>query len=278
MSPELDTVADNFTLAQARIEQAPRSCATDWGSLAPQGFYARYGRRVLDALLLVLSIVPVTALALLLALVNLAYFRDPRRILFTQQRIGLRGRRFRIYKFRTMDSRRSSAHESWVQGYDRERVTWLGVILRNTHLDELPQILNVLKGEMTFIGPRPEMLEIEAWASEHIEGFSKRLVLKPGITGYAQVTQGYTGPSLEAYSRKLDINERYRENYSLGLDLEILARTVAWVARGRGWNWKLHDVVWRLRAVALRPRTAKVRKQIAAKSERISRKLAQSPR
>jgi lipopolysaccharide/colanic/teichoic acid biosynthesis glycosyltransferase len=278
MSPELESAAATLSHFETARAAVPRSCAADWPSLEPRGFYARRGRRLLDLLLLVLAIVPVSALALLVALANLAYFRDPRKILFVQQRIGQRGRRFLIYKFRTMRAPRFSAHESWVHGYDRERVTLLGVFLRSTHLDELPQILNILKGEMTFIGPRPEMVEIEAWASEHIEGFSKRLVLKPGITGYAQITQGYTGHSIEAYSTKLDLNERYRAGYSLALDLEILARTVAWIARGRGWTWKLHDVAWNLRATALRPRNARLRRQIGEKAARAGRKYAESSR
>lgn len=276
MSPELESLVETLRHSETHSAPAPRSCSTNWESLEPRGFYARRGRKLLDATLLVLTIAPLAALFVIVALVNLLYFRDPRRILFVQKRIGRRGRPFRIYKFRTMRSRRFSELDSWVHGYDREHVTLLGTFLRSTHLDEVPQILNILKGEMSFIGPRPEMVEIEAWASEHIEGFSRRLALQPGLTGYAQITQGYTGRSIEAYSEKLDINERYRENYSLALDLEILARTAVWLLCCRGWNWKVHGMNFRLRAASLRPRSARLRRAIGEKAERLARNSARS--
>ncbi|MBK7643657.1 MAG: sugar transferase [Planctomycetes bacterium] len=272
MSPELESLLEAQTAQTQPRPRAVRACGTDWEQLAPRGFYARHGRRLLDATLLALCLFPVGLLIGVVGLCNLAYFRDPRKVFFVQERVGERGRKFRIFKFRTMHTPRFSAHESWVHGYDRERVTWLGRFLRSTHLDELPQLLNVLRGEMTFIGPRPEMVEIEAWASEHIEGFSKRLALRPGITGYAQITQGYTGHSIEAYSEKLDLNERYRAGYSFALDLEILARTVGWTLRGRGWNWKLHSVAWKLRSSALRARNKRLRREIGAKATRLAAK------
>ena len=278
MPQQLETLAGLRPGEERTRAERPRSCGTDWESLEPQGFYARHGRRALDLALLALSFAPVTALGLLVALANLAAFRDPRQILFVQERIGQRGRRFRIYKFRTMHAPRVSEHHSWVHGADRERVTPLGAFLRSTHLDELPQMLNILRGEMSFIGPRPEMLEIEAWASEHVEGFSRRLVLKPGITGFAQITQGYTGHSIEAYSEKLDLNEYYRARYSLALDLEILARTLVWMARGRGWQWKSHGAAWRRQAGAFRSRDRRMRRRIGEKAARLQRKFARDSR
>jgi len=278
MSPELETQAGTLPQIGTARAPRPRSCGTDWQRLEPKGSYARFGRPVLDALLLALTLAPVTALSLCVALANLAYFRDPRKILFVQSRIGRRGRRFRIYKFRTMHTRRYGELESWMQGRDRERVTWLGAFLRSTHLDELPQMINILKGEMTFIGPRPEMVEIEAWASEHVEGFSKRLALKPGVTGYAQITQGYTGHSIEAYTTKLDLTERYRENYSLAFDLEILARTVVWILRARGWRWRQHGAAWRLNGTGFWRRHARLKREIGAKAARLGTKRAESTR
>jgi lipopolysaccharide/colanic/teichoic acid biosynthesis glycosyltransferase len=96
----------------------------------------------------------------------------------------------------------------------------------------------VLRGEMSFIGPRPEMLEVEQWASEHVPNFVQRLAIKPGITGLAQVTQGYTGRDVGAYAKKLAINLAYIERMSLRFDLEILARTGLWMLRGKGWDWQ----------------------------------------
>lgn len=237
MSPVLERPRDTRTPRAARAAALEVAHPVAWDELEPRGFYARHGRTVLAAGLFAAALVPVVTLGTLVGLANLACFRDPRLVFYTQPRVGQRGRIFRIYKFRTMRDPKTSAHDSWSSGGDRARVTSLGKFLRSTHLDELPQFLNIARGEMTFIGPRPEMLEVEAWAAEHIPGFSARLALKPGITGRAQITQGYTGQSVEAYAEKLAINERYRAELSLRADLEILARTVVWMARGRGWGW-----------------------------------------
>lgn len=226
-----------------RVSHAARAAAREiaqpvaWHALEPRSFYARHGRKLLTAGLFAASFVPVVALGTLVGLANLACFRDPRLVFYTQPRVGHRGRIFRIYKFRTMRDAATTAHDSWSRGGDGARVTRLGTFLRSTHLDELPQFLNIARGEMTFIGPRPEMLEVEAWAAEHIPGFSTRLALKPGITGRAQITQGYTGESVEAYAEKLAINEHYRRELSFRADVEILARTFVWMVRGRGWSW-----------------------------------------
>jgi lipopolysaccharide/colanic/teichoic acid biosynthesis glycosyltransferase len=209
----------------------------DWSGLVRSSWYARNGRPLFNAAL-VLALLPLALVAgACVALLNLVAFGDPRKILYVQPRVGLRGKVFRIYKFRTMREPRATAHESWRDGEERARVTRLGRLLRNTHLDELPQLINVLIGDMNVIGPRPEMVEIEAWASEHVPGFARRLALKPGITGIAQITQGYTGHDVEAYAQKLAINLRYMKRLSLRLDLEICARTVIWMVRGKGWDW-----------------------------------------
>jgi len=122
-------------------------------------------------------------------------------------------------------------------GDDRERVTRFGRFLRNTHLDELPQFWNVLRGDMCLVGPRPEMLATERWAAEHCPEFAERLVLRPGLTGLAQVTQGYTREGdVRAYREKVAWNLRYRERLSLTGDCAILMRTALWMLRGRGWR------------------------------------------
>lgn len=206
--------------------------------LVPETWYARRGRRGFDLAVLSLLFVPTLPVMAAIALVNLVLFRDPHRVFFTQPRIGWRGRPFRIFKFRTMREARSCEVRSWSSGDDRLRVTRFGRLLRNTHLDELPQLFNVLIGDMGFIGPRPEMIEIEAWADAEIPGFTARLAIRPGITGLAQVTQGYTGRDLVAYLEKLELNEQYLRQQSLALDLELVVRTILWMLRGRGWGWK----------------------------------------
>jgi lipopolysaccharide/colanic/teichoic acid biosynthesis glycosyltransferase len=92
---------------------------------------------------------------------------------------------------------------------------------------------------MSIIGPRPEMIEIEAWAGREVPGFTERLRIRPGITGWAQVTQGYTGRCAEAYAAKLAANEAVTCRPSLRRDVEVLLRTALWMLRGKGWEWKL---------------------------------------
>jgi len=210
----------------------------DWEALAPTSWYSRSGRKLLDfsiaCVVMPLAVLPVT----MVGIANWAAFRDWREILFIQARVGYRGRVFWIYKFRTMRDAEDGNISSWSSGGDMSRVTTFGRFLRGTHLDELPQLINVFLGDMAFIGPRPEMLEIETWAAEHIEGFSERLAMRPGLTGYAQIMQGYTGRDIKAYRAKLELNEHYRCNQSLRMDLEILLRTAWWILRGKGWSWR----------------------------------------
>jgi lipopolysaccharide/colanic/teichoic acid biosynthesis glycosyltransferase len=191
----------------------------------------------LDRLLLLLLLPPALQLMLVIAALNLAVFRDPRKVFFLQDRIGWRGRPFRIIKFRTMNEAPTNEVDSWADGSDRLRVTPLGRLLRNSHLDEVPQIFNILLGEMSFIGPRPEMSEVEAWASAEIPGFGERLAIRPGIAGLAQVTQGYTGRDVDAYREKLEINRRYMGEMGLFSDLIIVLRTMIWMVLGKGWSW-----------------------------------------
>lgn len=201
-----------------------------WSDLRRDSWYARRGKYVLTAALMLVCFVPALAISLPIAVLNGLFFRDPRKILFHQPRVGYRGRTFEIYKFRTMRDADSEDEEP--------RVTRFGRFLRSTHLDELPQLLNILRGEMVFIGPRPEMVEIDAWARERIPGFSTRLAERPGITGLSQITQGYTGMDVDAYTRKLRVDREYCDDLSFSLDCSILARTFVWMLRGRGWSWR----------------------------------------
>lgn len=206
---------------------APRSL-DGWAPLDTsrlEGWYARVGRTLGTIALLSVCIAPVLLISLPLALINLLVFRDVRRILYSQERVGLHGRRFSIYKFRTMRDAPGTAFDNWQRG-DPSRVTGFGRFLRRTHLDELPQLINILRGEMGFVGPRPEMIEVEEWAREAVPGFSERLLLRPGITGHAQVTQGHTCMDREQYTEKLRANRFYIANLSFFFDLAILARTI----------------------------------------------------
>lgn len=229
----LDMVLELTSESSPATDLPPRA----WEDLVPHRWYNRQGHRWLDRGLLLLLLPPALPLMVLIAATNLCAFRDPRQVFFLQPRIGWRGRPFRIFKFRTMKVAASCDVGSWADGSDRLRVTRLGKLLRNTHLDELPQIFNILMGDMSFIGPRPEMVEIERWAEAEVPGFGERLALRPGVAGLAQITQGYTNCDVDAYREKLSINRRYAREMCLALDLSIILRTIVWMLRGKGWSW-----------------------------------------
>ncbi len=208
-----------------------------WDQLAPTGLYARFVKPIMPIAMMLIAL-PIAMLVMApIALINWMVVGQWSKIFFTQERVGQYGRVFRIYKFRTMRPVEGGGNfEAWQAG-DQNRVTAFGRILRSTHLDEVPQILNILLGDMDFIGPRPEMVEIHNWACRTVPGFERRLVLRPGITGLAQITQGYAGQCAEAYTAKLDADEDYRSRVSFALDVQIVLRTIVWMACGRGWSW-----------------------------------------
>jgi exopolysaccharide biosynthesis polyprenyl glycosylphosphotransferase len=167
------------------------------------------------------------ALAPLFVLVSLMIALDsPGPVLFRQTRKGLNGRTFRIYKFRTM---RVLEDGPVVRQATRDdaRVTRVGRILRATSLDELPQLLNVLSGEMALVGPRPHALAHDEYYSREISSYDQRFRVKPGITGWAQVNgaRGET-PTLDHMRRRIELDLYYVQHKSFALDLPILARTV----------------------------------------------------
>ncbi len=219
-----------------------RDLAATWESLEPKSFYSRYGRRLFDLSLLAVFGVPALAIGALIFTVNLVQFRSLRKVFFLQERVGYRGQIFSIIKFRTMAEVGENHFDSWGAGAEKVRVTRVGRLLRNTHLDELPQLINVARGEMAFVGPRPEMVEIETWAASVVEGFTTRLAVPPGISGYAQITQGYTGHDDEAYAEKFRVADWYRRSQCFSLDLKIIALTLVWMVRGRGWQWNQKSV------------------------------------
>jgi lipopolysaccharide/colanic/teichoic acid biosynthesis glycosyltransferase len=208
---------------------------TDWVGLEPRGVYGNVGRPLLDLALTLICAPLVGLLALPLSLVNWTVYRSRKKILFRQERVGQRGEMFIVYKFRTMRDADGEEFESWKEG-DRDRVTRFGRFMRKTHLDELPQIVNILRGEMTFIGPRPEMVGTHEFACRAVSGFERRLVLRPGITGRAQIRNGYAGHDVKMYRQKFEEDELYLKHYSLLSDLAILVKTPVWMLGMRGWR------------------------------------------
>jgi exopolysaccharide biosynthesis polyprenyl glycosylphosphotransferase len=180
-------------------------------------------------------VVALTALvftAPLMALIALAIKLESRGpAFFIQERIGLRGRPFRLIKFRTMRPPEQDSDGIW-QRDNASRVTRLGAVLRRYRLDELPQCLNILRGDMSLVGPRPEMATNVATFTAAIPFYNLRHEVRPGLTGWAQVRAGYS-MSTEEVTRKLCYDLYYIKHMSLRFDLRILFDTVKFVLSGK---------------------------------------------
>jgi sugar transferase (PEP-CTERM system associated) len=179
----------------------------------------------LTVLLLGWPLMLLTAVAILL--------QDGRPVLYKQTRVGLLGKPFELLKFRSMTKDAESGGEArWAQKND-SRVTKVGVLIRKLRLDELPQLINVIKGDMRFIGPRPERPEFVKSLSEKIPYYHERHCVKPGLTGWAQLCYPY-GSSEKDALEKLQFDLYYVKNQSLVFDLMILLQTVEVVVWGKG--------------------------------------------
>lgn len=190
----------------------------------------RIGKRSMDVGLSLLGLLATALLFPLLALVITLDSRGP--ILYSQIRAGKNGRPFKIYKFRTMVQDAETHGAVWAKVNDH-RITKVGEFLRKTRLDELPQFYNVLIGEMSLVGPRPERPEFIEQLAKEIPFFNKRQMLLPGLTGWAQINYPY-GASSEDALQKLQYDLYYLKNRSMFLDLEILLRTVSVVINKKG--------------------------------------------
>ena len=168
------------------------------------------------SLLLLIIAVPICILACIAIYVELRV--DP---IYTQKRVGLNGRVFKIYKLRSMYIDAEKDGPKWTSEND-ERITKVGRIIRKTRIDELPQLVNILKRDMSFIGPRPERPEFIKEFIKYIPDFNDRLLVKPGITGWAQVNGGYSLTPKE----KLEFDKYYIKNRGFKLDLLILIKTI----------------------------------------------------
>jgi sugar transferase (PEP-CTERM system associated) len=176
-------------------------------------------------LLVVLPIIPFVILAIKLD--------SPGSILYRQKRVGLGGKVFYCYKFRTMrQDAESDTGPTWA-GDDDPRITRVGKFLRKSRLDEIPQLWCVVKGDMAFVGPRPERPEFVEMLSKVIQYYPVRNAVRPGITGWAQVKYKY-GNTVDDAKEKLQYDLYYIKNASLGLDLMIMFQTVKIVLLGRG--------------------------------------------
>lgn len=153
-------------------------------------------------------------------------------VFYRQTRVGFRGKNFQVVKFRSMRVDAEKAGAQWAQANDT-RVTRVGAIIRKLRIDELPQLLNVLRGDMSFVGPRPERPEFVANLSAQIPYYQERHFVKPGITGWAQVCYPYGASEIDA-AEKLQYDLYYVKNHSLLFDIMILLQTAEVVVLGKG--------------------------------------------
>jgi sugar transferase (PEP-CTERM system associated) len=194
---------------------------------ALRSFVKRCFDILISAALIALSAPVVVLAALLIA----AEGGGP--IIYRQERVGFRGRTFTVLKLRSMlHNAEQDGKATWASRNDA-RITRVGRLIRRTRIDELPQLLNVLKGEMSFVGPRPERPEFVAMLTEQIPFYAVRHSVKPGLTGWAQVRYSY-GATVEQSIRKLEYDLYYVKNHTLLLDLVILLETVRVVLLGEG--------------------------------------------
>jgi Undecaprenyl-phosphate glucose phosphotransferase len=191
----------------------------------------RFLKRLLD---IVCSVVGIIVLIPMLVIVALAIkFDSPGPALFMQTRHGFNRKRFKIFKFRTMAVLEDGATIRQAVR-DDNRVTRIGMWLRKTSIDELPQLFNVLIGDMSIVGPRPHATAHDNHYADLISDYAFRHHVKPGITGWAQVL-GYRGetPTVQSMKERVDLDIWYVDNWSLLLDAQIILRTVSEVIRGR---------------------------------------------
>lgn len=208
-------------------------------------------RRVLNVLVALLGIAVTAPLMLVVAILVKLDSRGP--VIYKQKRVGLDrrggsgvladacrrrgdlgGRLFTIYKFRTMTVAHGPTAERWASKNDR-RVTRLGRVLRATRIDELPQLFNVLKGDMNIVGPRPEQPTIFAELRQEVNGYHQRQRVLPGITGWAQVNLGYD-ETIEDVKKKVELDLEYIERRSAASDLLIMAKTMPVMVFRRVWD------------------------------------------
>jgi lipopolysaccharide/colanic/teichoic acid biosynthesis glycosyltransferase len=199
----------------------------EFGALLPSRQYLVVRRLVELGVTVLLMPVLVPVLLVVAAVVRLD---SPGPVFFVQTRIGRRGQPFRMIKFRTMYH--GAGGPSFTAAVD-PRVTRVGAWLRRYRLDELPQVFNILRGDMSWVGPRPEAASLEKGYVRDIEHFALRGIVRPGVTGWAQINQGYAHAPDEMRS-KLEYDLYYLKHCSLWLDLVIVLRTFAVVFHGTG--------------------------------------------
>ncbi len=188
-------------------------------------------KRVLDIVGAFAGFVVLSPVMLVIALA--IKMTSPGPTIYAQQRVGRFGQMFKIYKFRSMRVDAEQSGPVWAAKRNDPRLTSIGGFLRRSHLDELPQLVNVIKGEMSLVGPRPERPCFVEELDQAIPRYDERHLIKPGMTGLAQVHYRYD-QSLNDVKKKLRYDLLYVRRMCLGLDLRILLTTMITIATGRG--------------------------------------------
>lgn len=206
---------------------------TSFGTLSPPDNYM-IPKSIADRIAAAIALVILAPFLALIAILVRLDSSGP--AIFHQERIGFRGKPFIVYKFRTMRTRtidKAGARDDAITRANDDRITRFGRFLRRSRIDELPQIFNILKGEMSWIGPRPEAAVLSKWYEDEIPFYRYRHVVRPGVTGWAQVMQGHVADVSEVRS-KLYYDFYYIKNFSLWIDSLIVFRTMMTMLNGFG--------------------------------------------
>lgn len=185
-------------------------------------------KTILDKIFAILFLIMLSPVLVLVSILIKAESKGP--VIFKQDRIGKNGKSFIIFKFRTMCDNAVNMGDGIFVSKDDKRITKVGKILRKTSLDELPQLINILKGDMSFIGPRPPLVNYPKEYKEYSTEEKLRFEILPGISGYAQVY----GRNALTWPERIVMDIKYYRNYSLWLDLKILIATIITVFSFKG--------------------------------------------
>ena len=189
-----------------------------------------FNKRLFDIVACLLLIPLLFIVSIILLFLN--YFFNPGSLFFIQERMGKDCRVFHAIKFRSMVPVKEITRK-YNDPIETNRITSFGKILRKSRIDELPQILNVLKGEMSLIGPRPDYYIHALEYLENVEGYRERHIIRPGITGLSQIRLGYA-EGLEATEKKASVDNYYIQNVSYIIELKIIGNTIITIIRGMG--------------------------------------------
>ncbi|PKR84604.1 sugar transferase [Heyndrickxia camelliae] len=196
-------------------------------TLSKQSRQYLYLKRIFDIIISVIGIIVAFPIVMLFAI--MIAIETPGSPFYIQERLGKDGRCFKLIKLRSMKKDAEKEGAKWAELND-SRVTRIGAFIRKTRIDEIPQLINVMKGDMSIVGPRPERPIFTEKFDREIKGFSNRLIVKPGLTGLAQVNGGYDISPRE----KLRYDIEYIQNLSFTLELKIILKTIKVVITGEG--------------------------------------------